>query len=156
MEENREYRMYCLVMYNISTMQKGVQAAHACLEYANHFHNEEDFKQYVEKDKTMIILDGGTSDDMLNIKQLLSNNYIKHASFIEPDLNKAMSAICFLADERVWNRKEYPDFDESMDMGNVFMMFVQPEKIAAENEKRLGGSQNVVLRNLIKNKPLAR
>ena len=65
MKDNRyEWRMYSLVMYNISSMQKGVQTAHVVLEYANRYKDDNDLKEYIQHDKTLIILDGGTSLDV--------------------------------------------------------------------------------------------
>ena len=61
-----EYRMYCLVLRQLNGINKGIQAAHACLEYANGFHNEADYQKYVNDDKTLILLDGGTYQDLVD------------------------------------------------------------------------------------------
>lgn len=163
-EERYQYRMYCMVMYNISTIQKGVQAAHCCLEYAYNYHTDKRFKQYVQEDKTMIILDGGTSHDMLDIRNTLIENGIQHACFIEPDLNDAMSSICFLADERVWDRKKYLPYNEwKIQNGiitNLLLSDPPEETHDSKTYKRwveyMGGDKNVFLRELIQYKPLAR
>ena len=98
-----EYRMYGLVIRHLSPINKGVQFSHCCVEYANKFHDNEDFKKFVDVDKTMILLDGGTSRDMSDIEILLKNAEINYCSFQEPDLNNLTTAICFLADERTWD-----------------------------------------------------
>ena len=37
---------------------------------------------------------------------------IKYAEFYEPDLGDQLTALCFLLDERVYDRELYPDYDE--------------------------------------------
>lgn len=44
--------------------------------------------------------------------ETLKANKIKCAAFYEPNLNYALTAICFLVDERVFNKKDYPDFEQ--------------------------------------------
>jgi hypothetical protein len=43
------------------------------------------------------------------MKYLIDNQLVDLAFFKEPDLFNGMTAICFLADERIWNREKYPD-----------------------------------------------
>lgn len=121
-------RMYHLVMYNISQIQQGIQCYHAGMEYALHFWSAEEFKQWINKDKTVIILNGGTSnqigcsvyDVMTDKAQFgsmekhyaeLQSHYIDCVPFYEPDLNNALSAVAFLCDEMVWDKEKYPDPD---------------------------------------------
>lgn len=164
MKDNRyEWRMYSLVMYNISSMQKGVQTAHAVLEYANKYKDDDDLKEYVKEDKTLIILDGGTSFDLKQLFENLCENDIKFAHFIEPDLNDAISSICFLADERVWNRKNYPDYDDWLTQNGYFLPILTsypPQEFDAEKLYKdwvefIGGEKNVFLREIIKGKKLS-
>src|SRR4051812_33758355 len=96
-----ELKMYSLVMYNISDKQKGIQMDHAKDEYAGKYGKDKSYLQYRKKDKTVIMLDGGTSNDGKRSyygmpKQLgtmeqhlatLRKNKIKCAPFYEPDLN---------------------------------------------------------------------
>ena len=122
-------RMYFFVPYNISAIQQGIQAGHAALEYAHKYSKDQDFIDFIENDKTWIILNGGTTNSNLNdigdpigalnyIEKLLINNNIKHASFKEPDLNNALSAVCFLANEKAWDFENYPDFEYLMITNN--------------------------------------
>lgn len=105
--ENLEYRMYCLVLRQLSPINKGIQNCHACLEYALKYGNELDYQQYITKDKTIIMLDGGISQEMDEIAYNLMLEGIDFACFREPDLNNLITSICFLADERVWNKEKY-------------------------------------------------
>ncbi len=125
MKNNKpELRMYFLTMYNLSPIQQGIQCLHACVEYFLKYWRTKEFWSWAKTHKTVILLNGGTSNDgksscygldpalgsMEQHFQTLKNNKIKCASFHEPDLNYSMSAIAFLVDERVFNKKDYPDF----------------------------------------------
>ena len=146
-----EYRLYFFVPYNISDIQKGIQAGHAALEYARKYGISQDYVQFIENDKTWIILNGGTTRDFeggvenggdINLISVqLAFNDVAFASFREPDLNNALSAICFLADERVWDKEKYPDWEE--------------ERTWEDWCEYLGGEKNAFLRNLLKDKYLA-
>lgn len=129
MKNDLNLRMYFLVPYNISPIQQAIQAGHAALEYANNFGNTKLFKDFVENHKTWIILNGGTTNnkfelgtgkslgtlnqcvqDILNFNQENPNIKINFSTFQEPDLNDALTSICLIVDERVFNKDEYPDF----------------------------------------------
>lgn len=117
-----ELRMYFFVPYNISPIQQAIQAGHAAIEYAYQFGKTKLFKDFASKWKTWIILNGGTtnstrelgtgiSQGTLNqIADELDKNKIPFTFFEEPDLNDALTALCFIVDERVFNYDDYPDF----------------------------------------------
>lgn len=123
-KQKPELRMYFLVMYNISPIQQGIQALHAVIEYFLKHWKDKEFWRWAKTHKTVILLNGGTSNkgkhseygepkqlgSMEQHFQNLKDNKIKCAAFYEPDLNHSMSSIAFLVDERVFNRKDYPDF----------------------------------------------
>ena len=115
-----KYRMYGLVPYNISEIQKGIQFGHAVVEYSNKYQNNKIYEKWAKNDKTFIILNGGTTN---NIKEsewygtlnqhrdtLLIHPSIKFAEFREPDLGNQLTAVVFLVDERVFDKELYPDF----------------------------------------------
>jgi hypothetical protein len=181
-EKELELRMYFFVPYNISSIQRAIQAGHSALEYADKYGSEEQYIRFIRKWKTWIILDGGTTNThrgldgivmgtLDQIGDALLENNIKFAYFQEPDLNDALTAVCFLADERVWNYEDYPDFlnwilknylyDEPAQriielrmtgMLELIWMFPDYHK---EWIKFLGGEKNVFLRELIRGKKLA-
>lgn len=116
-----ELRAYFFVPYNISEMQRGVQGIHAAFRYGRKFANDETFQHFVDNCETVIILNGGTTDDerdfegfvagtLNQIADDLLKNEIPFTYFIEPDLNHALTALCFIADERVYDKEHYPDF----------------------------------------------
>lgn len=135
--EPMELRMYFFVPYNISPIQQAIQAGHASLEYAVKFSDSYLFKEFVKNHKTWIILNGGTTNDndgtLNQIEQSLRDyKHIPYATFREPDLNNALTAICFIASKPVWDYENYP-----------------------EESINLIGQDNIFMRNLIKDKRLA-
>ncbi len=185
MEEEKvlELRMYFLVPYNISPIQQAIQAGHAALEYARRFKDSETFIDFADNHKTWIILNGGTTNDQRDFDGLakgtlnqvgdqLYENGIDFSYFREPDLNDALTALCFICDERVFNRKDYPDLLEFIlgkipveDEDNYSTAIINGSKPEILEQKfpeyykewvrLLGGVKNIYLRNLIRDKKLA-
>jgi len=151
--------MYFFVPYNLSPIQQAIQAGHAALEYAAKHGNTEEFKNFVFWDKTWIILNGGTSNSahlgspkgsMDEIYESLRNAGILCQNFYEPDINNAMTAICFLADDRVWDWENFPNFDDYL----TALPIESPVSYEAWLEL-VGGEKNAFLKTLIENKRLA-
>lgn len=172
-KENLELRMYFFVPYNISEIQKGIQAGHASLEYSDEFGQTELFKDFVKNYKTWIILNGGTTRDgntddergsMNNILETLKNTKEFYNSdfnfsiFREPDLNNTLTSICFIIDERVFNHKKYPfffDYLKNIYINSVFYKnsieeYKQYYKEDYSNwVKNIGGEFNVFLKEYL-------
>jgi hypothetical protein len=99
--------MYFFVMYNLSGIQKGIQAGHAAVEYSLRCRSGEkqfsDYNEFAQHHKTFILLDGGGSNDMQRRLLELDDLRIPCAPFYEPDLNNSMSAIAFILPEEVYS-----------------------------------------------------
>ena len=107
--------MYGLVPYLLSDKQMGIQLSHALTCYSVKHKNVKGYDQWSTMDHTIIMLNGGTTNNnefnqgMLNQHyQNLLKNGIPVAEFYEPSLGDQLTAIVFLADERVWDHKKYP------------------------------------------------
>jgi len=183
MEEEQkplELRMYFFVPYNISPIQQAIQAGHAAVRYGRKFGESELFKEFADSHETFVILNGGTTNDQrdfdgvaegtLNqIADQLVENDILFTYFREPDLNNALTALCIICDERVFNRKDYQDFVDyiinvqATSAENFVTLKMQTnEKLQEmfpeyykEWVRFLGGLKNVFLRELIRDKKLA-
>ena len=120
-----EKRMYSLNLYSLSPIQCGIQSGHSNVEYVMKNFYDSDLQDWANNWKTVILLNGGTSNSgnesvydypkakgsmEMHLETLLKNN-IKAEPFYEPDLNYCLTSISFLVDERVFNKKKYPDFD---------------------------------------------
>lgn len=129
--EDLEWRMYGIVPYNISDIQKGIQFGHAVQEYNNLMFEtisnieEEDqevefiidgFNKWREEDKTFMVMNGGTTNDDFNDKFYGTMNIrleelrkidIPIGLFREPDLGNQITGIVFLADERCFKKRLY-------------------------------------------------
>lgn len=155
-----EQRMYSLVLRQLSPIQKGVQTTHSVVEYANNYGCDKEYRQWAETDKTLIILDGGTFQEMETIYESLKEWGVKFAKFQEPDLNYLTTAITFLVDERVWNRVLYPSWENLTQYPLVIddnMLTPDSKDYMSYNEwvDMMGGAVNVDLRKLIFSKKLS-
>ena len=191
-----ELRMYGLVPYNISPIQQGIQFGHAVVEYGQKMkylgeHNQSlniQYNDWADNWKTFIILNGGTSNhsvnrysdtedffgSMENNLKLLEDNGVEVGTFYEPDLNDMLSGIVFIVDERIFNKKDYPDFSDwlmSSKYSELIRTFDTDVNIIAEYIKNstnkedqkaykewvnlVGGDKNVFLRDFLKNFRLA-
>ena len=155
-----EQRMYSLVLRQLSPMQKGVQTTHSVVEYANKYGCDKEYRQWAETDKTLIILDGGTYQEMEDIHESLNEWGVEFAKFQEPDLNYLTTAITFLVDERVWNRVLYPSWENLPQYPLVIdgnMPTPDQKDYMSYNEwvEMMGGAVNVDLRKLIFSKKLS-
>lgn len=167
MNKELELRMYGLVPYNLSEIQKAIQFGHAVVEYGQAIKGipllESVYNDWANNHKTFIILNGGTTNIKLSRLGTLNQHYldldlqgIPFASFHEPDLGDQLTALAFIVDERVFNKKLYPDFE----MPNTELLSEQ-EKIAIyadgylEWVKSIGGDKNLFLRKFLKDFRLA-
>lgn len=185
-DKELELRMYFFVNYQLMGIQKGIQCGHAALEYADKYGSDEEYIRFIRKWKTWIILNGGTTNTHRDLNgvvmgtldqigdALLEHN-IKFAYFQEPDLNDALTAVCFLADERVWNYEDYPNFTNyiiNCAGSDISSQKIVELKMTPEEELKLmyeghyeghyeawvymmGGEKNIFLRELIEDKRLA-
>ena len=192
--ENLELRMYGLVPYNISPIQQAIQFGHAVVEYGQKMkylgeHNQSlniQYNDWADNWKTFIILNGGTTNHKTSLEDglpfgtlnnhllTLMDNGIDFAQFNEPDLGDQLTSVVFIVDERVFNRKKYPDFEDWVienygelirsDHYTTSYMLAQriknsesksDQKVYQSWIKFIGGEKNVFLRDFLKNFKLA-
>ncbi len=194
MEERLELRMYGIVPYNISPIQQAIQFGHAVVEYgqiAKRGESGELYDDWADNWKTFIILNGGTSNHSVNRYhdgefsgtmeqglERLNEIGIANATFYEPDLNDMLSAVVFIVDERVFNKKKYPELGdwiwlnkseyltdrmittqkiEKMHRNGYFQTDANKDEreIYAEWVESIGGESNVRLREFLSGLRLA-
>lgn len=187
--ESLELRMYGLVPYNISPIQQGIQFGHAVVEYGQKMKkngNVHQYDEWADKWKTFIILNGGTTNHRFDIESglpfgtlnnhvlTLLDNQVEFATFNEPDLGDQLTSVVFIVDERVFNKRKYPDFSEWLlsNFGDLINddyghnLFQISEKVKSSTEpqdkkayadwlKFIGGKKNEFLREFLRNFKLA-
>lgn len=158
-EKKLEYRMYVLSLRHLSPINKACQGIHSSLEYANKYHDDPEYRKYIEVDKTLIMVDGGTHQDMVEIHRQFDEVGIKHSYFIEPDLSNCFTAITVIADERVWDKKYFQSYQEYYD---YFIEFyengIDSDGIEPNYEEwleHIGGEKNAKLIEILSNKRLS-
>jgi hypothetical protein len=170
--DNLELRMYGLVPYNISPIQQAIQFGHAVVEYGRSCDGinrlQKTYNLWADKYKTFIILNGGTTNKnpeklgTLNqhLNTLTEAGIILHV-FFEPDLGDQLTAIVFIVDERVFNKKDYPDFEvelplsEKLSKKQLFHLEKKNNDRYQAWKNMIGGEKNVFLREFLSNFRLA-
>lgn len=166
-----ELRGYGIMPFNCKEIQAGIQYSHAVTEYVVNTYETPAFKEFIKwakKYKTAILLNGGTSNHSKNrysdeeyigtmeghLKSFEENG-ITVSAFYEPDMNDMLSGIFLIVDERVFNKRKYPDFGFTYD--SVNNKFVEDCWMSYESwVESVGGEKNVFLRNYIGKLPLWR
>jgi len=134
--EKFEKRMYFFVPYQLTGIQQGIQSGHSALRFAlryGRYNPNHIIWDFIENYQTWVILNGGTTSNDLDAPGTLDSTYrslrdndIDCTGFCEPDLNNALTAVCFICDERVFNKKLYPDFIDFM-ANEVFPEIVESD-----------------------------
>lgn len=147
-----EYKMYSIVLRQLDGINNGVQTTHGVCEYVRKHWNDPDLQRWLNHDKTLVVLNGGTYKDMEEIKTLLFESQIPFETFEEEDLGDLTTSICLLADERVWNQKAYPKFEIFRELTNREHGYEVPDEILVMSfEKIVGGHQNGIKKQLLNN-----
>lgn len=143
-----KYRMYSLVLRQLNPIQKGVQSAHSIVEYINKFYKSSEYIQWVNVDKTIIMLDGGTYQELKECRDVLQDLEVPYASFHEKDLGNIVTSISFLVEDKVWDTKAYPVNEEELD--DISSDFEDPVWLIM-----MGGKRNLDLRKFLLSKRLS-
>ena len=142
-----KYRMYSLVLRQLSPIQKGVQSAHSIVEYINKFYKSTEYIHWVNVDKTIIMLDGGTYQDLKECRDTLAEYGVPYSTFYEQDLGNLMTSISFLMEDKIWDSKTYPSYEEELE-----------DSSDSENPVwliEMGGKRNLALRKFLASKRLS-
>lgn len=142
-----KYRMYSLVLRQLSPIQKGVQSAHSIVEYINRYYKSSEYIQWVNVDKTIIMLDGGTYPELKECRDALAELGVPYAAFYEEDLGNILTSVSFLVEDKVWDSENYPAYEDELDEASDSD---QPVWLIM-----MGGKRNLAFRNFLKSKRLS-
>lgn len=172
-EKYLELRMFTLVPYNIMGIQKGIQHEHSVTQFlVDHVIDadvpDERAMRWARSHKTVIVKNGGTSNEGHEVKHIeghvwyegtmqqarekLRNMGINFSEFYEPDLNSMLTGLSLIADERVFDKRKYPDFDFETIIADPTRKLTDEEFMEQRYQKwveDLGGEINVELRTFL-------
>lgn len=151
MKKNLELRAYSIVLYQLSDKQKCIQGLHATIEYGvvHGMDKNSIYYDWAKNWKTVIVLDGGTSDTLANSIEYLKLLGVPHVTFKEPDLYNQITSVSFIIDERIFDKKNYPDF-----IGG-YLSVDEEEFLLGKWVDSVGGITNMQLREFLQKFRLA-
>lgn len=150
--------MYSLVLRQLNPMQKGIQSAHSIVEYASKYHKRTEFIQWSNVDKTIIVLDGGTYQDLKECRNILDELEVKYSCFYEEDLNGLLTSISFIVEDKVWDTKSYPSPEEPVQFPFIGSQVENPLWGSDSDNNwidAMGGPRNLKFRNFLFSKKLS-
>lgn len=151
MEDKHTYKMYAIVLRQLDGINSGIQAAHGVCEYIWKHLGDEDLHQWLQEDKTLVVLNGGGSQEMEETKRLFLESGIKFETFEEEDLGNLTTCIALLADERVWDQETWPKFEKVRDALRAAGDTTPDTVLMSEWEKGVGGHCNSVKKRILNN-----
>jgi hypothetical protein len=140
-------KMYSIVLRHLSGIQKGIQHGHSKDAYEKQFSRDKEYKHWLEKDKTVIVLQCNSCKEIWDVENKLRENNVKCSVFLEEDLHNIATSISFLVDERVWDLEKYPNVIPTENINGIDSQ-IEANKIAY-------GEQVGFLRSLLKQFQLA-
>lgn len=155
------YRLYAFVEKHLSPLDKGIQVAHSIVEYSNKYVNTDEYKQWANTDKTIVVLNGGSVKDIEELIKTFKENQIKYAVFQEPDMGGVVTSLCLIVDSNIYEFDTLSDYtctligeesDKLSELGQEdFLKYAESKWL-----KLIGGSKNRLIFETIKSRHLAR
>lgn len=100
-------RLYSFVNSYLIPIQKGIQTAHMVAELVYGYPENNFITEWVRKDKTIIILDGGLHSSMKEILLASKCSPWPHSFFREPDLDNMLTCVGILAPTVLDKNEDY-------------------------------------------------
>ena len=100
-----ELRMYSLVLYQLSGVQAGIQNSHSMIEYSEQNQDCATYKDWAKNHKTVMLMNGGTSEMLNGYAEILESFGVKYAEFREPDLGNLITSVSFIVDASKLNQR---------------------------------------------------
>lgn len=132
-------RAYFFVNRYLSSIQQGIQSLHCTHElFVKYNHpvlsksNEKNMLfEWAENDQTVIILNGGTNEDLITINNLIVNLPVPNANFHEPALGNILTCVGCIVPEYYYSTPiEDMDFDLLTEDQLAFISILQNARLA--------------------------
>lgn len=114
-----EYRCYTFTHFMLSSIQQGIQSGHAAMELVNKYydpeevtyvqdeHNFEIVIDWIRDNKTIVCLNGGNSESMIELVQFLNTykNPFPWVTFHEDEssMEGILTSIAIILPDRIYN-----------------------------------------------------
>lgn len=102
-------RLYCFTNMYLSSIQNGIQPLHATVElflkYSPISIESKLLYDWANFHKTVIVLNGGPTENFPNIDEVISSTPYPYASFYEPGLGGALTCICVVVPTKIYEPK---------------------------------------------------
>ena len=162
---NLSYTCYVFVSNMLSDRAIGVQGAHAVAELS--ILGDSNYENYVRNHKRMIYLNGGSTNKnkenkgYLNslLEEIIGLGVCKVGTFYEENVGDQLTAFAFITDERVYDHKKYPFFEEYVrDKPRIYFANGKPRYNSLEEEfpldyerylEGIGGEANYKLKKIL-------
>lgn len=107
MKQTHNWRFYAFTNFYLSSMQKGIQAGHCAVDVVRAFSSTKAVREWADKDKTMIVLNGGEQTELLKLfdqlTELNKSNKLPLGLFKEDmGLNCAVTCVGIIVPERIY------------------------------------------------------
>jgi len=121
-------RAYFINNMYLSSIQNGIQAAHVVHELFRKY-QKQDALQYALHDwadnhKTMIVLNGGMTEHMLDFLELVQDSGLPFALFNEPGIGNALTSIGVIVPEKMYRHDELLEIIEDKELSEEEKRFV--------------------------------
>lgn len=112
-------RLYCFTNMYLSSIQNGIQPLHATVELFLEYHDRASIQNKLLYDwanfhKTVIVLNGGPTENLYDIDEIVSQTGYPYASFYEPGLAGALTCICVVVPTKIYELKPLDEEDEDL------------------------------------------
>lgn len=106
-------KLYIFTLDHLSTVQKGIQAAHVVAELM--LKGRKEIEEWAKHDKTIVMLQGGNYLHLKYIEEAIANSQFTGASFREDEetLGALVTATAVLLPSEKFNVDEYLQLDEN-------------------------------------------
>lgn len=128
-------RAYFVNNMYLSSIQNGIQAGHVIHELFRKYMNnssydkvvpsrEEQLYDWADNHKTMIVLNGGMTEHMVDFLALVEKTTLPHATFFEPGIGNALTSIGIIVPERMYKYDEVIDILEDKELSSSEKQFL--------------------------------
>lgn len=110
-------RLYCFTNMYLSSIQNGIQPLHATVELFLKYSTNSSIQSKLLYDwanfhKTVIVLNGGPTENFFGIDEVVSQTEYPYASFYEPGLGGALTCICVVVPTKIYDQKFAADLTD--------------------------------------------